>query len=732
MAPHGMSYGDGLIVPPNSPEHEHLSAVAAGKRPTHFVRFAPDTFKGYDSSSVSPQSEASNNGYRFDHPQGAAQRSTLNPATNSWMPPSQFSAPSQASSAMPGYNNGAAAPQNGVASAPDNEGNPVDMARYEASQPVQYYQQSGPESVAQNPHPEHPHFQDSQSQINGANHGHHQQAQAPHVVTQSDLAASAYQGEQQVMSPGGYAPAIPQSQSFQSFQSFQGVMSPESTPPPRHGVHVNGHGYFSPYVDQMTTGRLTEPRNYAPRTSGLPVTSEPPPRFELDSVQNRPYAHQRLQSTGGAGSGRANPHMQTLSEVSSEVSNLQLDPNPQEVALSERSHMLKRLTDTPTGRPALADVMNPTNFPFVESAKQAKPMNHGVIKLRNIPFASKRSEIIAFLGRNSKILNDADEGVHIIMEKVTSKTMDAYVEFVTLEDAMKAVERHRSNLINGRLSRLGDRPIDVELSSQANLMKDLFPIARGIFWNGSTPEFKPYNPTAPWENFKGFVSEEEMVMLVKHVEVPHRSPFSRECPQRPYECLISTIKKFPWYLSDHITIRERRAIFKSTCELIRLLSKSIFNKDDLVNLSPFLLRRITQAAMTCPGFTHCMKDDIAWITNMGANDLAYYYQPLSAQRWRHQYALAAKPGIPGDVVEWYIQVIREQTHKDILNLPLRERSEIQKQGEETDMHWGYFWAEISYHMGPQFDKMTLAQAANAEFAAVERILTRAFTPQLTN
>jgi hypothetical protein len=130
--------------------------------------------------------------------------------------------------------------------------------------------------------------------------------------------------------------------------------------------------------------------------------------------------------------------------------------------------------------------------------------------------------VIAFLGRNTRILNDTDEPVHIIMERVTSKTMDAYVEFISLEEAMKSVERHQNNLAHGRLSRLGDRPVEVELSSQGNLMKDLFPLAAGVTWNGASPQFKPYSHNEPWENFKGFISEEEMTMLVKHVEVPHR------------------------------------------------------------------------------------------------------------------------------------------------------------------------------------------------------------------
>ena len=46
--------------------------------------------------------------------------------------------------------------------------------------------------------------------------------------------------------------------------------------------------------------------------------------------------------------------------------------------------------------------------------------------------------------------------------------MDAYVEFRSLEDAMKAVEKHQQNILSGRLVRLGDRPVDMELSSQAD------------------------------------------------------------------------------------------------------------------------------------------------------------------------------------------------------------------------------------------------------------------------
>lgn len=139
-----------------------------------------------------------------------------------------------------------------------------------------------------------------------------------------------------------------------------------------------------------------------------------------------------------------------------------------------------------------------------------------------IPFGTKRAEIIAFLGRNSKILNDNQEPVHIIMERVSSKTQDCYVEFVSTQDAVRAVDRHRENMQNGRSSRLGDRPVEVQLSSQAALMKDLFPLAAGVWWDNAKPVIQEPIDGQPWKTFKGFVTEEEMTMLVKHVEIPQR------------------------------------------------------------------------------------------------------------------------------------------------------------------------------------------------------------------
>ena len=58
-----------------------------------------------------------------------------------------------------------------------------------------------------------------------------------------------------------------------------------------------------------------------------------------------------------------------------------------------------------------------------------------------------------------------------------------------------------------------------------------------------------------------------------------------------------------------------------------------------------------------------------------------------------------------------------------------ERTILQEMSQETDMYWGYFWAELGYNFGPAFDQMTLSQAAHVEFSAVERILARALAGQ---
>ena len=109
-------------------------------------------------------------------------------------------------------------------------------------------------------------------------------------------------------------------------------------------------------------------------------------------------------------------------------------------------------------------------------------------------------------------------------------------------------------------------------------MKELFPRARNVEWNGARPTIvksdDPYN-----SGFKGFLTGEDTVMMVKYAEQPHRvsvslcsmllsfdvlpyfltvltfTPtqfgFSQKYPHRTYESMISTLYKVSHLPGSH-------------------------------------------------------------------------------------------------------------------------------------------------------------------------------------
>lgn len=107
------------------------------------------------------------------------------------------------------------------------------------------------------------------------------------------------------------------------------------------------------------------------------------------------------------------------------------------------------------------------------------------------------------------------------MERVTSKTMDAFVEFVDINEAVNSVTRYEANRAGGRGGRLGERHVALEVCGHELFMQSLFPKAVNVVWNGSDPHIST-NHDLYNSGFKGFVSREELVMLVKHVEAPQR------------------------------------------------------------------------------------------------------------------------------------------------------------------------------------------------------------------
>lgn len=109
------------------------------------------------------------------------------------------------------------------------------------------------------------------------------------------------------------------------------------------------------------------------------------------------------------------------------------------------------------------------------------------------------------------------------MERGTAKSMDCFAEYESIRDAELAVDRFRTQVESGRRPRLGDRAVRVELSSQEELMRQLFPHAKQITWQGCNPVFPENTSTPSWSSgFKGFVHKEEMHLMVRYAEHPAR------------------------------------------------------------------------------------------------------------------------------------------------------------------------------------------------------------------
>jgi len=169
-------------------------------------------------------------------------------------------------------------------------------------------------------------------------------------------------------------------------------------------------------------------------------------------------------------------------------------------------------------------------LPAIEPCRSAAATTAGVIRVNNIPYNTPRSEITAFVGRNAQIVaqpaGSPYHAVHIIMERHTGKTMDAFVEFSRGSEASWVVNQFQKRMVQGRHPRVGDRQVEVVLSSQKELMSELFPRAKNVRWEGATPVVSPntemYYSGVESAGFTGFMQTEEVVMVTKHAETPHR------------------------------------------------------------------------------------------------------------------------------------------------------------------------------------------------------------------
>ena len=169
-------------------------------------------------------------------------------------------------------------------------------------------------------------------------------------------------------------------------------------------------------------------------------------------------------------------------------------------------------------------------LPMIEACRVARPSTAGVVRIKNIPYATTRSEITAFLGRNAHILNQPVgspyHAVHILVDRHTCKTMDAFIELDNVKEAQWIVGSFSRRIASGRHSKLGDRNVTVEMSSMGDFMAELFPRAKNVEWEGSIPKINNtvvfYYENVPAQGFNGFLQDEEICHMVKHAETPQR------------------------------------------------------------------------------------------------------------------------------------------------------------------------------------------------------------------
>jgi hypothetical protein len=171
------------------------------------------------------------------------------------------------------------------------------------------------------------------------------------------------------------------------------------------------------------------------------------------------------------------------------------------------------------------------DLPVIEACRVAKPTTAGVVLIRNLPYLTSKSEIMAFLGRNAQVVHQPIgtpfNAIHVIMDRLSGKTLDCFIEVESVREATTIHNHFKKRLDSGRHVKIGDRPVIVQQSSQQEMMSELFPRGKNVSWFGNIPKIDDSNleefyPGVFSTGFEGFLNEEELAHMIKHVEMPSR------------------------------------------------------------------------------------------------------------------------------------------------------------------------------------------------------------------
>ncbi|KAF9575048.1 hypothetical protein EC968_004545 [Mortierella alpina] len=315
------------------------------------------------------------------------------------------------------------------------------------------------------------------------------------------------------------------------------------------------------------------------------------------------------------------------------------------------------------------------SFPILPNLPPAVPpktprtsaIQWAVVRVTNIPWDVSLQDMLAFFaGFPHPPEHLLSQNVHILMDRSTGKTFNsAFIELaLTPHQAGMVAQARNLKVLKGRL-------VTVELSSQDELMRSLFPKWAGQFQNGeplihgeqlatstvtsavnghqeeedatssndspndslhptrdinATPSTTVCTIVAPYT--PPFITRDEINSLLL-VCRNYKLHFSRKCAERPFENILSILAKYPWHQPYRVLPLHRDHIFellKLSIESLRLHLNKEYN-----NIHSTLLNRMVRSAILTPAFTERQKNMVLYVAGYTSSpeDLAGWMSPLA-------------------------------------------------------------------------------------------------------
>jgi hypothetical protein len=159
--------------------------------------------------------------------------------------------------------------------------------------------------------------------------------------------------------------------------------------------------------------------------------------------------------------------------------------------------------------------------------------------------------VLVCLGQDAEIVEYPQSSgifaIHIIQDRMTGKTHDVYLEFANFSSADNAYRRYENLSARNREPKLGNRRVNLNMSTNTELMKAIFPRAKCEWIDGMpvrSPDYLRDNPSE-WD---GFITNEELLKVLLFAEqiTSSKTRFAIDNPERVYQFMMSSLQKIPW------------------------------------------------------------------------------------------------------------------------------------------------------------------------------------------